>query len=207
MLSHKKESTHKFYYVLFQNFDPPVAKALKMIHFLKKSKNQKRGKRFTGSMRVIHCRSPEPVVVFRYEDSATKANTIELLDDYKGIFLSDGSTIYDLGEKPEKSEKHFVFRDCGMMTHAECLVHARRKFLDLLPTKDTKLDRRTLTGRMLRRFARLYQLEKQADKKGFSLQERREMRNTTSRKIMEWMKRDMERALMSPGPRPSHRTG
>ena len=149
-----------------------------------KARSGKKG-RFRGQMWVVHCQLPKPAVVFMYKDGRGQAEAIDLLKGYEGVVMTDDLHAYKFmdGKKPPWPG----------IRRAACLVHARRKFIELLPDVRAPLMRSTLTGRVLYRFNLLYKLEKLA--KSWEPAKRHEMRQTKSRKLLENLKRDLKRSL------------
>lgn len=112
-----------------------------------------------------------PAVLFHYSPSRAGKIAAEIVGDFKGILQTDGYTGYNaLGE----SER---------ITHAGCLVHVRRKFMDVLKAGSKK--KKGTASAVVDLIAKLYRLESRARKDAMSPDEILTMRTEKSSLILE----------------------
>ena len=111
--------------------------------------------------------SPGGIVVFQFEMGRARAGPKAFLQGFQGILQCDGYAAYDdLGEG---------------ITCLACMTHIRRGFVEAakLAPEDP------LPPELVREFARLYQIEREAKENNLTAAERREVRQTQSKPILD----------------------
>lgn len=120
----------------------------------------------------VACRSgTAPEVLFHYAPSRAGKIAAEIIGNFKGILQTDGYAGYNaLGESMG-------------ITHAGCLVHVRRKFMDVLKAGSKK--KKGTASTVVDLIAKLYRLESRARKDGLSQDEILNMRREKALLIFE----------------------
>ncbi len=123
----------------------------------------KTGKTVRGYQWVYRSNDLEPgprIVVFDYQPSRQGQHARNMLEGWSGYLMSDAYSGYQA-----------LFK--GQVLELGCMAHARRKFFDLHAAQATPI-----TTEALRRFAQLYEIEREA--KDMSIEERAELRRRKS---------------------------
>jgi len=129
-------------------------------------------KNTTKSYMWVSVRSgTNPVVLFHYAPSRAGKIAAEIVGNFKGILQTDGYAGYNaLGESTG-------------ITHAGCLVHVRRKFMDVLKVGSKK--KKGTASTVVDLISKLYRLESGARKNGLSPAEILKMRTEKALPILE----------------------
>ncbi|CCO22268.1 IS66 family transposase [Maridesulfovibrio hydrothermalis] len=125
----------------------------------------------TKSYMWVACRSgTKPVVLFHYAPSRAGKIATEIVGDFKGVLQTDGYAGYNALGGSEG------------IVHAGCLVHVRRKFMDVLKAGSKK--KKGTASTVINLIAKLYRLESRARKDGFSPEEILNMRTEKARPLL-----------------------
>ncbi|WP_027177453.1 IS66 family transposase, partial [Maridesulfovibrio hydrothermalis] len=125
----------------------------------------------TKSYMWVACRSgTKPVVLFHYAPSRAGRIAAEIVGDFKGVLQTDGYAGYNALGGSEG------------IVHAGCLVHVRRKFMDVLKAGSKK--KKGTASTVIDLIAKLYRLESRARKDGFSPEEILNMRTEKARPLL-----------------------
>jgi transposase/uncharacterized coiled-coil protein SlyX len=116
-------------------------------------------------------------VMYRYHPTRSGQVPLDFLGDYKGYVQSDAFAGYDQ-----------VGRKDGI-THVGCLVHVRRKFMDVVKTKKKnrggKATMRGLADEAIDIIRKLYKIEKYAKQERLSYDEVYKLRQRESKPILD----------------------
>jgi len=116
-------------------------------------------------------------VMYKYHPTRSGQVPLDFLGDYKGYVQSDAFAGYDQ-----------VGRKDGI-THVGCLVHVRRKFMDIVKTKKKnrggKTTTRGLADEAIDIIRNLYKIEKYAKQERLSYDEVYELRQRESKPILD----------------------
>ena len=118
---------------------------------------RKKGKCHRGYHWVYHA-PIEHMVFFDYQEGRSRDGPKRLLMDFKGYLQTDGYNVY---------EWFGIQKD---ITLVNCMAHARRMFEKALS------DDRKRAGYVMEEIQKLYYVEQQARERGFSAEERHELR-------------------------------
>lgn len=103
-------------------------------------------------------------LIFQYEPSRSGKIPQKYLDGYKGYIQTDGYAGYDiLGER-------------SGIVHMGCWVHARRKFLEIVKARPKGSKKNGNADVALTYIRNLYAIEKEADERALSAEERYQLR-------------------------------
>ena len=121
------------------------------------------------------CAIKQNLVIFHYDDGSRSGQTIKnLLKDFKGYLQSGGYSAYN------------VFEDTEGVCLIASLAHIRHHFEIALE------DDRSLAEQALKTIQEIYQIEQFADSRGYTAEERRELRIRQSAPMIDsfknWMK-------------------
>ncbi len=116
-----------------------------------------------------------PVVLFRYDSSRAGAVASAFVGNFQGYLQTDGYSGYNSIGGNEK------------ITHVGCLVHVRRKFMDVLKTSSKK-NKGGTAKTVVNLIKKLYHLEKQAREQKLAPDLIRELRQEKAKPIMEKIK-------------------
>lgn len=126
----------------------------------------------------------EKLVIFHYDDGSRSGQTIKkLLKDFKGYLQSDGYNAYN------------VFEGTKGVCLIACLAHIRRHFELALE------ENRGLAEHALKTIQELYRVEHLADSRGYSAEERHELRNRLSAPLLDSLEKWMESTYIKVPPR------
>lgn len=132
----------------------------------------KKGKTHLGYYWVY--RSPDTgLVFFDYTPGRSARGPTGILTDFKGYLQTDGYEVYEqFGQRSD-------------VIHVGCMAHARRKFTEALSNDEDR------AKEALAQIQKLYALERTADMEGFSIDQRKEIREAQGIPILqalyEWM--------------------
>jgi hypothetical protein len=116
-----------------------------------------------------------PVVLFHYDPSRSGNVAQKIVGNFKGYLQTDGFAGYNaLGETED-------------ITHVGCLVHVRRKFMDVLKSGSKKSTGGTAKT-VVDFIGKLYHLEKQAREQELTPDQVRSMRQDRAKPIMDKIK-------------------
>jgi len=116
-----------------------------------------------------------PVVLFHYDPSRSGRVAKEIVGGFKGYLQTDGFAGYNAVGEQE-----------GII-HVGCLVHVRRKFMDVLKAGSKKSKGGTAQT-IVDLIGKLYHLEKQAREQELDFEQIRDMRQERSRPLMDKIK-------------------
>ena len=116
-----------------------------------------------------------PVVLFRYDPSRAGAVATEFVGDFRSYLQTDGYAGYNSIGGSEK------------IIHVGCLVHVRRKFMDVLKSGSKKSKGGTART-VVNLIKKLYHLEKQAHKQKLAPDLIRQLRQEKAKPIMDKIK-------------------
>jgi transposase len=136
----------------------------------------------TKSYIWVFCGGPldAPVVLYQYHPTRSGHLALDLLDGYQGYIQTDGYAGYDhLSTDPD-------------IEHLGCLVHARRKFVEVNKSRKKvrgkKAETKGLADEALDFVGQLYQIEKYARENELSYDQILELRDKKSRPILDRFK-------------------
>jgi transposase len=136
----------------------------------------------TKSYIWVFCGGPldAPVVLYQYHPTRSGQLALDLLDGYQGYIQTDGYAGYD-----------HLSTDPGI-EHLGCLVHARRKFVEVNKSRKKvrgkKAETKGLADEALDFIGELYQIEKYARENELSYGQILELRDKKSRPILDRFK-------------------
>src|SRR5215210_7164293 len=134
----------------------------------------KAGKKIHNGFFWVYNNSHLKLVFFDYQKTREKEGPQGILKNYKGYLHTDGYEAYDNFDKSE----HII--------HLHCMAHARRYFIDALPTDKER------AGYVLEQMQHLYAIERSCREKKLFFDERKEVRQKEAipilEKLQEWMK-------------------
>jgi len=120
----------------------------------------------------------EPLILYEYDPSRSSEVPKRLLPEYQGYLQVDGYEGYSaLGSSPG-------------VTRMGCMAHIRRKFFEVVKSKDQKAN---LANRFLQLIQKLYRIEQEA--KGLSPEERKEKRNAQSMPLITQLEELMNESI------------
>lgn len=154
--------------------------------------NQNNKKKGLHYMWVMRSTLPKPVVLFRYHHGRGAELPRQVLTDYSGIVVTDDYKGYHFLDSPGWVQ----------ILHAACWAHARRYFIDVAKALGgvAKLKPETLTARVLKVIAQLYQLEREATDQAFTAAQRLAMRQEETRPLLENLKKMLDQAVATATP-------
>jgi hypothetical protein len=136
----------------------------------------------TKSYVWVFCGGPldAPVVLYQYHPTRSGQLALDLLDGYQGYIQTDGYAGYD-----------HISTDPGI-EHLGCLVHARRKFVEVNKSRKKvrgkQAKTRGLADEALDFIGELYQIEKYARESKLSYDQIIELRDQKARPILDRFK-------------------
>jgi transposase len=140
----------------------------------------------TMSFMWVFCGGPlsRPVVLYQYHPTRSGQLALGLLDGYQGYIQSDGYSGYDhLTGKPG-------------IAHLGCLVHVRRKFMEVVKVRKKARGKQAATGGLadeaLDYIGALYHIEKQARQNELSFEQIRNLRQQEAKPILDRFKTWLE---------------
>jgi transposase len=140
----------------------------------------------TKSFMWVFCGGPlsRPVVLYQYHPTRSGQLALGLLDGYQGYIQSDGYSGYDhLTGKPG-------------IAHLGCLVHVRRKFMEVVKVRKKARGKQAATGGLadeaLDYIGALYHIEKQARQNELSFEQIRNLRQQEAKPILDRFKTWLE---------------
>ncbi len=116
-----------------------------------------------------------PVVLFRYDPSRAGAVATEFVGDFRGYLQTDGYAGYN------------SIGSSGEITHVGCLVHVRRKFMDVLKSGSKKNKGGTARA-VVNLIKKLYHLEKMTRNQRLDPEQIKQMRQERAKPIMDKIK-------------------
>lgn len=148
-----------------------------------------------SQMWVMQSRLPKPIVVFCYSPSRSKSVPTELLNNYEGILVTDGWGSYQSYVRDSRALGNKII-------HAQCLVHARRKFHDVVKAlKNPKsLKRTTITAKVLLAIKEVYRIEAQMKNDGYSLEQIHKVRQEQIKPILLDIKAKVDKSVVGKTP-------
>jgi transposase len=163
--------------VLYKSLEKELLKS-KYLHAdetgIKVLDQNKAGKKIHQGFFWAYRSSIDHLVLFEYHSSRKKEVPLNFLSAYQGHIQSDGYEAYDGLDKMEG------------ITHFHCMAHARRYFMDALPTDKERAEY------VLSRMQKLYSIERECQQRELSLEDRKAVRQEKSVPILEelgrWMK-------------------
>jgi hypothetical protein len=113
-----------------------------------------------------------PVIVYDYTPTRARAGPAKFLEGYKGYLQADACSVYDAFFKPQRG-----------MTEVGCWMHTRRYLFKALESDEPRM------GPALHLIARLYRVEERARARSLSADERLELRQRVSARLIEKLHR------------------
>lgn len=141
----------------------------------------KAGKKIHNGFFWVYHNSHLKLVFFDYQKSREKEGPQGMLKDYKGYLQTDGYEAYDNFDKNE----HII--------QLNCMAHARRYFIDALPTDQQR------AAYVLEQMQQLYAIDRSCREKKLPFEERKDVRQKEAvpilEKLAQWMKEQYQTVL------------
>ncbi len=141
----------------------------------------KAGKKIHNGFFWVYHNSVEKLVFFDYQKSRSKQAPQGMLCTFQGYLQSDGYEAYDDYDHKEG------------IVHLNCMAHARRYFVDALPSDKQRAEY------ALQQMQQLYAIERSCKDKELSFEQRKEVRQKESipilAKLGQWMQEEQTKVL------------
>jgi len=129
-----------------------------------------------------------PVLYYQYHPTRSGIVPLTFLEGYRGYIQTDGFSGYEA-----------LAREPGVI-HVGCWAHARRKFHDVVQASKGQA-KRGYANEALETIGKLYGIEKFADQRGMTLEERRQVRQEKAVPILEEFKEWLTRLSLQTPPK------
>jgi transposase len=134
----------------------------------------KAGKKIHNGFFWVYHNSHKKLVFFDYQKTRSKEAPQGMLCEFQGYLQSDGYEVYDDFDKREG------------IVHLQCMAHARRYFVEALPTDKQRAEY------VLEHIQQLYAIERSCREKELSFEERKHIRQKEAVPILENLRQRMK---------------